>query len=149
MRILTVCLGNICRSPLAQGILEKQSGEFDLDWVVDSAGTAGWNVGQAPDPRSVAIAAENGIDISGQRARLFSGYDFEHFDLILVMDKGNYRDVIRQSLHARERQKVKLIMDLVHPGQGVEVPDPYYDTSGFQQVFTMLETACKALLKEA
>ena len=146
-RILMVCLGNICRSPLAEGIMRtKLFGRKEFE--VDSAGTGGWHAGEAPDPRSVAIAKENGLDISAQRGRQFSVTDFDRFDHIFVMDNSNYRDVIRLARNAQDKQKVSMILDAIFPGENVDVPDPYYGGSdGFANVYDMLDQACD-IIKE-
>ena len=109
-KVLMVCLGNICRSPLAQGILEKKSKENKLNIYVESAGTGGWHVGASPDLRSINIAKKYNIDISQQKARKFSTYDFKNFDKIYVMDTSNYRDVIRLCSSENECNKVELIL---------------------------------------
>ena len=146
MRILMVCLGNICRSPLAEGILKFKVLQRGLNWVVDSAGTGFWHVGDSPDRRSIAVARQHGIDISDQRARQFQPADFERFDRILVMDTQNRQDVLRLARHDGHRAKVQLILDQLHPGQDRSVPDPYYDDDGFEAVFRMLDAACEQLL---
>ncbi|NQX76179.1 MAG: low molecular weight phosphotyrosine protein phosphatase [Gilvibacter sp.] len=142
-----VCLGNICRSPLAEGIMRtKLFGRKEFE--VDSAGTGGWHAGEAPDPRSVAIAKENGLDISAQRGRQFSVTDFDRFDHIFVMDNSNYRDVIRLARNDQDKQKVSMILDAIFPGENVDVPDPYYGGSdGFANVYDMLDQACD-IIKE-
>lgn len=144
-RILMVCLGNICRSPLAEGIMRaKLFGQSTYE--VDSAGTGGWHVGDPPDPRSVAIARENGLDISSQRGRQFKASDFDLFDHIFVMDNSNHSDVLRLARDDDDRQKVTLILDVLFPGENVDVPDPYYGgTDGFANVFNMLDEACEIL----
>ncbi|MDC7997831.1 low molecular weight protein-tyrosine-phosphatase [Gilvibacter sediminis] len=146
-RILMVCLGNICRSPLAEGIMRsKLFGRKKFE--VDSAGTGGWHTGEAPDPRSIAIAKEHGLDISGQRGRQFGVNDFDRFDHIFVMDNSNYRDVIRLARNDQDKQKVSLILDAIFPGENVDVPDPYYGgTDGFANVYDMLDQACD-IIKE-
>lgn len=148
MRILMVCLGNICRSPLAEGILQDKVASRGLDWQVDSAGTGHWHVGDRPDSRSVAVARRYGIDITGQRGRQFKPQDFERFDHILVMDDQNLRDVLRQAQSDEQRAKVRLILDYSHPSGGRVVPDPYYDDDGFEQVFQMLDEACDAFIEQ-
>lgn len=147
MKVLMVCLGNICRSPLAQGVLENKLTSQGLDWYVDSAGTSAWHVGENPDRRSIKIAQENGIDISSQRARKFKSEDFENFDLILAMDTSNYNDIIRLAKNEKDKAKVQLILNYVYPGQNRAVPDPYYDNS-FQRVFELLDTACEKIISE-
>ena len=145
-KILMVCLGNICRSPLAEGILKsKVNSEYVL---VESAGTGGWHAGEQPDPRSMAIARQYGLDISDQRARKFSTYDFERYDLIFVMDNSNYRDVVRLANSDSEKEKVQLILDEIFPGENVDVPDPYYGgDQGFDNVFKMLDEACENIVR--
>lgn len=141
-----VCLGNICRSPLAEGILQQKMEAYNLNWQVDSAGTGAWHAGQRPDHRSVAIAAQHGIDISRQRARQFQPNDFAQFDRIFVMDSQNLRDVLRQTDSKEDRQKVDLILNQLYPGEDRGVPDPYYD-DGFDLVFQMLERACELFIR--
>lgn len=142
-----VCLGNICRSPLAEGILKHKVEQHGLDWHVDSAGTGNWHVGELPDHRSIATARQYDIDITYQRARQFRVADFEHFDRIFVMDTQNYRDVLRLAQNDAQREKVKLILDLTHPGENRSVPDPYWDDDGFEHVFQLLDAACGKLIQ--
>jgi protein-tyrosine phosphatase len=141
-----VCLGNICRSPLAEGILKHKVQQQGLDWEVDSAGTGNWHVGELPDSRSIATAQQYEIDITDQRARQFQPADFERFDRIFVMDTQNRRDVLRRAQNEAQRAKVQLILNLTHPGQDRNVPDPYWDDDGFEAVFRMLDAACEKLL---
>lgn len=143
-----VCLGNICRSPLAEGILKHKVRQRGLDWTVDSAGTGSWHAGELPDQRSIATARQYGIDITDQRARQFQPADFERFDRIFVMDTQNRRDVLRLARNDEHRAKVQLILDLTDPGEDRSVPDPYYDDDGFEQVFQMLDAACDKFLNE-
>ena len=139
MRILMVCLGNICRSPLAEGILKSK---LNTNFEVDSAGTAAYHVGNPPDQRSIAVAQQFGIDISQQRARQFKKDDFNNFDLIFVMDQNNYNDVVELATPA-QRRKVHLLR------KNNEVPDPYYgDASAFEAVFHLIDTACEILVKQ-
>lgn len=136
-----VCLGNICRSPLAEGILKSKVDPTLIS--VDSAGTGGWHVGELPDPRSIDIAKKHGLDITDQRAKKFSTYDFEIYDYIFVMDNSNYNDVLQLSKNEAEAKKVHLILDEIFPGENVDVPDPYYGgSSGFDKVYKMLDEAC-------
>ena len=146
-RILMVCLGNICRSPLAEGIMRaKLFGRNNYE--VDSAGTGGWHVGDPPDPRSVAIAKQMGLDITEQRGRQFQATDFDRFDHIFVMDNSNHRDVLKLARTEHDKQKVSLILDTLFPGENVDVPDPYYGgNDGFAKVYDMLDQACE-ILKE-
>lgn len=148
MRILMVCLGNICRSPLAEGILKHKVQQQGLGWTIDSAGTGNWHAGDLPDHRSIATARKYDIDITDQRARQFRSTDFERFDRIFVMDTQNRRDVLRLAQNETDRAKVQLILDLTHPGQDRSVPDPYYDDDGFEEVFRMLDAACDKLLQD-
>lgn len=148
MRILFVCLGNICRSPLGEGIfralVERRglSGRFEID----SAGTGDWHVGEPPDPRSVAIAAQHGIDIRGQRARQVRGDDFERFDRIVAMDRANERDL--RALCAPERHdRIRRLREF-DPIAGHDVPDPWFGTHGFDLVFAMIERCCDRLLAD-
>ena len=148
MKILMVCLGNICRSPLAEGIMKTKIKEHQLDWEVDSAGTSGWHIGETPDPRSIRVAQKNEIDIIDQRARRFSVEDFDYFDLILVMDSSNYRDVMRLAQNKAQKEKIKMIMNVVQSGYNQNVPDPYWENDGFENVFNMLEAACEKLVEK-
>ena len=148
MKILMVCLGNICRSPLAEGILRHKIKEAELDWEVQSAGTGSWHIGEAPDPRSQKIAKINGIDISKQKAQKFSQKHFAEFDRIYTMDSSNYRDVVNMAINEEDKNKVELIMNLVEPGKNKAVPDPYYDDDLYATVYEMLDKACEEIMKE-
>ena len=143
MRILMVCLGNICRSPLAEGILQGKIDEQNLDWAVDSAGTSGWHEGEKPDRRSIEIARSHGLDLTNQRSRKIVKADLSEFDLILVMDESNYQEVI--GLNPELSFKVKRILDYGNVDRS-DVPDPYYD-GGFPLVYTLLDNACDGLIK--
>ena len=139
-KILMVCLGNICRSPLAEGIMRSKLSS--THFFIDSAGTSGFHSGNAPDPRSIEVAQKNGLDISQQISRPFRAYDLEEFDVIFVMDNANYRDVIRHVQNEDERQKVKLILNYPN-SETKEVPDPYYGgKNDFDHVYNLLEKAC-------
>ena len=148
MKILMVCLGNICRSPLAQGILERKIAERGLNWSVDSAGTGSWHAGDPPDPRSIDIAGNYGLDISAQRARQVRSVDFEEYDLLLAMDASNYRDLMKMAISDAENNKIHMILNLVTPGANHGVPDPYWDTHGFDKVYYMLDEACDRLIDQ-
>lgn len=140
MRILMVCLGNICRSPLAEGILRTK---LDEQFHVDSAGTGPWHIGKAPDKRSISVALKYGIDISTQRARQFSAKDFDDFDLILVMDASNYSDVLAMAQTENQQKKVRLILG------DRDVPDPYFgEDDGFEEVYQLLQEATDEIVKE-
>lgn len=142
MKLLMVCLGNICRSPLAHGIMEYMTQERGLDWEIDSAGTGDWHVGEGPDHRSTCTAREHGIDISNQVCRLFRVDDFDYYDHIFVMDKNNLRDILSLARNEDDRIKVKLLL-----GDKI-VPDPYYDDAQFEPVFQMIEKRCREIIKE-
>lgn len=137
-----VCLGNICRSPLAEGIMQHLVDEKGLDWQIDSAGTGGWHVGEGPDRRSVRTARNYDIDISKQVCRLFRRRDFADFDHIFVMDRYNLADVLAMAPDEQATNKVKLLLG------NKEVPDPYYDDSQFEPVFELIEGACKDIIKQ-
>ncbi|WP_397386079.1 low molecular weight protein-tyrosine-phosphatase [Paenimyroides ceti] len=138
-----VCLGNICRSPLAEGILRSKT---DASVTIDSAGTGAWHAGQQPDKRSIEIARRKGIDISTQRARQFTVQDYSDFDLIYVMDRSNYANVLELAPDEKARQKVKLILEEVQNSPVSEVPDPYYgENDGFSHVFELLDNACTVI----
>lgn len=147
MKILMVCLGNICRSPLAEGIMKHKISVQGLNWYVDSAGTGAWHIGEQPDRRSIQTARRHGIDITGQRARQFQPQDLNHFDLILAMDSSNYQDILRHAVSKEQEEKVHLIMNFVTPGMNQNVPDPYWNDFGFEQVFHMLDEACSKVIE--
>jgi len=136
-----ICLGNICRSPLAEGILKSK---VDPEKVqVDSAGTGNWHVGNPPDPRSIAVAHKNNIDISDQVCRQFKISDFDTYDIIYVMDNSNKEDILALAKNEEHRKKVKLLLNEIFPGENVDVPDPYYGgPTGFDSVFKMIDQAC-------
>ena len=141
-----VCLGNICRSPLAEGILKSKLPVSEF--TVDSAGTANYHIGSSPDRRSVAIAKKYGINISNLKGREFSVYDFDKFDLIYAMDESNYRNIINLARNDDDRTKVKLNLNEIYPKQNYSVPDPYYGgEQGFENVYKMLDEACTHIAK--
>ncbi len=145
-KILMVCLGNICRSPLAEGILKSKLPQDQF--FIDSAGTSNYHIGASPDNRSVNIARHNDIDICLQKARQFTKQDFQDFDMIYAMDNSNYRDIIALATTEDEKNKVKLILNETSPGEHKDVPDPYHDTQkGFENVFNMLNEACEVIAK--
>ncbi|MCF6297208.1 MAG: low molecular weight phosphotyrosine protein phosphatase [Flavobacteriaceae bacterium] len=143
-KVLMVCLGNICRSPLAEGILKSK---IDLNNVfVDSAGTGDWHIGNLPDKRSIEVARKHHIDITNQRCRKFEASDFDNFDLIYVMDSSNYHNVVSMARNIEEQQKVKLILNEISSNKNIEVPDPYYGgDNGFENVYQMLDKACEII----
>jgi len=139
-----VCLGNICRSPLAEGILRSKVDPQKV--FVDSAGTGHWHVGDLPDPRSITIGKKYNIDITNQRGRQFSAQDFKAFDHIFVMDISNQETVLSLAESEEDRKKVHLILDEIFPGESVDVPDPYLGgKQGFKNVYDMLEEACEKI----
>ena len=140
-----VCLGNICRSPLAEGILKNKLKENNLNWQVDSAGTSSWHINSLPDSRSIAIAHLHGIDITDQRARQFQASDLEDFDLILAMDADNYNAIIAKA-NKKQVSKVKMILNYTYPNENRRVPDPYYN-DGFELVYQLLNVACDKIIK--
>lgn len=142
MKILMVCLGNICRSPLAHGILEHLAKEKGLNWEIDSAGTGNWHIGEPPDRRSIAIAKNYGVDISGQCCRQFDVSDFDSYDKIFVMDYSNLNDVKALARNDEDHKKVGLLLK-----EGI-VPDPYYDDTQFDPVYKMVEKRCKEIISE-
>ncbi len=144
VKILMVCLGNICRSPLAEGILKSKL-SFN-DYIIDSAGTANYHIGSPPDKRSVAVAKKYGLDISNLRGRQFSVSDFDVFDFIYVMDESNYNNVISLTRNEDDVAKVKFILNEIYPNQNYDVPDPYYGgNDGFENVYKMLDEACEII----
>jgi protein-tyrosine phosphatase len=147
MRILMVCLGNICRSPLAEGIMAFHAEAAGLSWEVDSAGTGGWHIGEQPHPLSQKVAKLNGIDISTQKSRVFVKEDIQNFDRIFVMDQMNYRDVKRLSGASWNPDKVDLLLNLIEPGKNNEVPDPWSsEEARYHEVFEMINRACKTFV---
>tara|TARA_R110000868_G_scaffold91327_1_gene253356 strand:- start:571 stop:1023 length:453 start_codon:yes stop_codon:yes gene_type:complete len=143
MNVLMVCLGNICRSPLAEGILKSKVNSTYT--FVDSAGTAGYHIGNPPDHRSIKIAQDYGIDISNQNCRKFAISDFDTFDLIYVMDKSNYKDILSLVRNNLDAQKVKLLLSEINL-KNEEVPDPYHDSDdGFKKVYIMIDKACTVI----
>lgn len=146
MKILMVCLGNICRSPVAEGVMRAKAKEHALEVEIDSAGTSGWHDGAAPDERSIANAAENGIDISKQRSRKVVLSDFEVFDVLYAMDESNYNNLLNMAPE-KYHHKIKMILNEVHAGDNRSVPDPYYGNDGFQLVFNLLDEACEKIAK--
>jgi protein-tyrosine phosphatase len=142
MKILMVCLGNICRSPLAEGILKHKAKENNLDITVDSCGFEYDHLGCQPDYRSIDIAKQHGIDITDQKARLFQPSFFDDYDKILVMDKNNYNMVAAKARTKADLEKVDLIMNVVYPGQNMHVPDPYFGRSShFKETWKLLDKA--------
>ena len=143
-RILMVCLGNICRSPLAHGILESKLNPNEF--YVDSAGTGNYHIGESPDVRSIKVAKQNGIDISHQTCRQFQLSDFETFDRIYVMDVSNFQTVVKLARNPNDIAKVEMIGKTLNTESSVEIPDPYYgNQTDFEQVFNLLNTICETI----
>jgi protein-tyrosine phosphatase len=147
MKIIVVCLGNICRSPMAEGILKKKISERNLPITVDSAGTADYHVGECPDNRAIAAARSYNVDISKLRGRQFTRHDFDEFDRIYAMDNSNYKNIIRLARNQSDIDKVKFFY--VQNGKGMDVPDPWFgDLEGFFPVFNLLENAADKIIDE-
>ena len=143
-----VCLGNICRSPLAEGILQKKVNNRKLNWIVDSAGTSGWHDGELPHLRSVQVAAEHGIDLTTQRSRKITKQDLDDFDLIFVMDDSNESDVLSLCRNDFQRNKIHRILQFAgNETKNFNVPDPYFDDK-FEYVFDLLDETCDAVLEK-
>lgn len=146
-KILMVCLGNICRSPLAEGILKSK---VDLSkFFIDSAGMGDYHVGELPDKRSIQVAGENLLDITDQRARQFRMEDFDEFDWIYAMDNHNYRRLLALAKTEVHQAKVKIILNEVFPNENLDVPDPYYESLfAFRNVYKMLDEACDKIAEK-
>ena len=145
-RILMVCLGNICRSPLAHGVMKSKLSEENF--YIDSAGTAAYHVGNPPDKRSVLVAKQNGLDISKQSARQFKVSDFDAFDYIYAMAQSNYNDIISLARHSDDIEKVELFLEANPSVKNKDVPDPYYGgLNGFEHVYHLVNETCDILAK--
>jgi len=142
-----VCLGNICRSPLAEGILKSKVNSETI--FIDSAGTGNYHIGGLPDKRSIAVANNYHIDITDQRCRQFRISDFDEFDLIYVMDNSNRKDVLALARDKNDEAKVKMILNEIFPNENVDVPDPYYGGEfGFENVYKLLDKACSVIAEK-
>lgn len=148
-RVLAVCLGNICRSPLAEALLLRAAQEKGLEWEVDSAGTGGWHVGTPPDPRSQAVAKRYGLDISKQRGRLLKAQDLDDYDLILAMDSANLENLQQFATKPEQTEKIKLLLAYagLEETHGPDVFDPYWDGSRFEEVFLLIEKAANRVVE--
>jgi len=146
--ILFVCLGNICRSPLAEGLMRKIQVNYNLNFDIDSAGTSGYHQGEKPDARTIANALKNGLDLSNLRARQFLVKDLEAFDHIFTMDKNNFMDIQNTHIDSIHLQKLSLLPHPEKQGEYIEIPDPYYGTEkDFEKVFWLLKNSLEALCK--
>ena len=149
MRILMVCLGNICRSPLAEGVLQHKAWKAGLQWSVESAGTGAWHTGEPPHHLSIKVAKHKGVDISKQRARQFVKEDFLNYDFIYVMDSSNYIDVKQMSGKLWKEDKVDLLLNELYPGENRAVPDPWYGKEdGYYTVYEMIDRACDKIIEK-
>lgn len=149
MKILMVCLGNICRSPLAEGILQHKARKAGLDWTVDSAGTNGYHVGEAPHSLSQKVATLNGIDICNQKARRFVKEDMDRYDKIYAMADDVMDDIKRIAKEKYDGNKVDLFLNELHPGKNVSVPDPWYGPEpGYHEVYKLIEEACDSIISK-
>jgi protein-tyrosine phosphatase len=148
-RVLFVCLGNICRSPMAEGAFRHVAKELNADVELDSCGTGDWHVGESPDQRMQETALSHGVDISDLRGRQFQIEDFDRFDRIYVMDKENKTNVLKLARNAHDEAKVKLMLNEIYPNENRSVPDPYFGgQQGFEDVFEMLMAAAKKVVSE-
>lgn len=148
-KILFVCLGNICRSPMAEGAFRYLAREKGIDIELDSAGTGDWHVGEAPDQRMQDTAKSHGVDISDLRARHFTPADFDAFDRIYVMDESNYDNVVKLARGEEDRAKVKMMLNEIYPGENRPVPDPYFGgKQGFEHVYDLLTRSAEKVLNE-
>ncbi|HET6228377.1 MAG TPA: low molecular weight protein-tyrosine-phosphatase [Bacteroidia bacterium] len=147
-KILMVCLGNICRSPIAEGILRHKAQKASMDLHIDSAGTSNYHIGEHPDSRTIANAKKHQIDVSRLCARQFTISDFDAFDHIFVMDSSNYADVLALARNEKDKQKVEMILNRVYPNSNMSVPDPYFGgEQGFENVFILLNKACDVIIE--
>ncbi|MEP6683456.1 MAG: low molecular weight protein-tyrosine-phosphatase [Parafilimonas sp.] len=149
MKILMVCLGNICRSPLAEGILDDKAKKAGLDWTVDSAGTNHYHTDEPPHKLSQKVAKMHGIDISKQMCRQFHEEDMLNFDKIYAMDNDVYNDIKRISGELWNASKTDLLMNEIYPGENVDIPDPWYGAEpGYDLAYEMIEKACDAIIEK-
>lgn len=148
MKILMVCLGNICRSPLAEGILKYHAGRNGLDWQIESAGTSAYHAGEPPHRLSQKVALLHGIDISAQQSRQFVAADMDRYDRIYVMDEDNYTEVQTIAGEHWQSQKIKLLLDELNQPMFRNIPDPWYGgEEGYHKVFALIDEACKQIIE--
>lgn len=149
MKILFVCLGNICRSPIAEGILREMAQKYHLDWVIDSAGTNGYHIGKTPHPYSQKVCLQHGIDIADQRARQFSSKDFERYDIIYALAMDVYDDIKKIGGQNARMDKVKIFLSELYEGSTESVPDPWYgDESAYLPVYQLIENTCAEIIAQ-
>ena len=146
MRVLFVCLGNICRSPLADAVMRDLCSKNNIDWTIDSAGTSNYHIGEAPDKRAQKVSQKHGVDSSFLRARQFSVNDYDDFDIIYAMDQNNYNDIIRLARNESDKEKAKLFLNELEPGMNRGVRDPWYDDALFEPVYFEIRETCEAIL---
>jgi len=150
MKILMVCLGNICRSPLAEGILQQKAFEAGLNWSVESAGTNSYHIGEAPHPLSQKVAKLHGIDICQQRARRFVAEDFDRFDKIYALANDVMSDIRHIAKTKFDPAKADLLMNELYPGRDMDVPDPWYGPEpGYHEVYALLDKVCSSIIEKA
>ncbi len=148
VKILMVCLGNICRSPMAEGVMRQKIKDYGLDAQVNSCGTASYHIGEAPDYRGIKTLHNYGIDISQHQGQQFAVSDFDAYDLIFVMDTRNYSNLMAKARNKNDKEKITLLMDEIYPGQQKVVPDPYYgDIEDYEETYALVEGACEHLAK--
>lgn len=149
MKILMVCLGNICRSPLAEGILQAKANALNLNWIVESAGTNGIHNGEPPHKLSQKVALKHGVDISNQISRKFVATDFENYDKIYVMAKDVLQDVKKIAGQKFEENKIDYFLNELNTGQNEDVPDPWYgNEDGYDEVYDLINRTCEAIVKK-
>jgi protein-tyrosine phosphatase len=147
MKILVVCLGNICRSPLGEAVLQQKAAEAGLDWIVESAGTNHYHIGEPPHALSQKVAALNGLDISRQRARRFTTDDFQKYDKVFAMAKDVREDILNMAGDKTDHSKLELFLEKLWPGKEMDVPDPWYGPEpGYHEVFKLIEEAADAII---
>ncbi len=147
MKILMVCLGNICRSPIAEGVLQKKAKEAGLDWTIDSAGTNGYHVGEAPHLLSQKVCLSNGINISSQVSRQFEKEDFDRYDKIFAMAKDVMVDIKNIARNKFNPEKASLFLEALYPGENLDVKDPWYgNEDGYLEVFSQISQTCDAII---
>lgn len=145
-----VCLGNICRSPLAEGILQYKAEKAGLDWKVESAGTNSYHIGEPPHPLSQKVARLNGLEICHQRARRFVADDFDRFDRIYALANDVFDDIRHIAGKKFDPTKVKLLMNELHPGRDLDVPDPWYGAEeGYHEVYSLIEEICEHIIRQS